>query len=58
MFEKGKKGIEKNMNKYVCTVCGEIYDEEKEGVKFEDLPDTWVCPVCGVPKSLFKKVEE
>lgn len=44
--------------KYRCTVCGHIYDEEKEGVKFEDLPDTWVCPVCGVPKNLFEKVEE
>ena len=44
--------------RYRCTVCGEIYDEEKEGVKFEDLPDTWVCPVCGVPKSLFEKVED
>ncbi len=44
--------------KYRCTVCGHIYDDEKEGVKFEDLPDTWVCPVCGVPKNLFEKVEE
>lgn len=44
--------------KYICTVCGEIYDEEAEGVKFEDLPDTWVCPVCGVTKDMFKKVEE
>ena len=30
--------------KYECTVCGYIYDEEVEGVKFEDLPDDWVCP--------------
>ena len=27
--------------KYRCTVCGHIYDEEREGVKFADLPDTW-----------------
>ena len=27
--------------KYVCTICGYIYDDEKEKVKFEDLPDTW-----------------
>ena len=43
--------------KYVCTVCGDVYDEETEGVKFEDLPDTWVCPVCGVPKDMFKAQE-
>lgn len=37
-----------------CTVCNYIYDEEKEGVKFSDLPDNWVCPVCGAPKSAFE----
>ena len=46
------------MAKYVCTVCGPIYDEEVEGVKFEDLPEDWVCPLCGVGKDLFEKVEE
>ncbi len=46
------------MGKYKCTVCGYIYDEEVEGVKFEDLPDDWVCPLCGVPKEMFEKVEE
>ena len=30
--------------KYRCTVCGHIYDEEKEGVKFADLPEDWKCP--------------
>lgn len=44
--------------KYRCTVCGHIYDEEKEGVKFADLPDTWVCPTCRQPKSKFVPVEE
>ena len=34
------------MTSYICTVCGEIYDEEKEGVKFSDLSDDWVCPKC------------
>ena len=34
--------------KYKCTVCGYVYDEEKEGVKFADLPDYWTCPLCGV----------
>ena len=35
-----------------------IYDEEKEGVKFDDLPEDWVCPLCGVGKEMFEKVEE
>ena len=43
---------------YKCLMCGEIYDEVKEGKKFSDLPDDWVCPVCGAPKSLFKPIEE
>ena len=44
--------------KYKCLMCGEIYDEVKEGKKFSDLPDDWVCPICGAPKSLFKSIEE
>lgn len=44
--------------KYKCLMCGEIYDEVKEGRKFSDLPDDWVCPICGAPKSLFKPIEE
>lgn len=39
-----------------CTVCGYIYDEAKEGVKFADLPDDWVCPTCNAPKDVFEKV--
>ena len=46
------------MAKYECMEFGYIYDEEKEGVKFEDLPDDWTCPLCGVGKDMFKKVEE
>lgn len=46
------------MAKYKCQICGHIYDEEKEGVKFEDLPDDWKCPMCFAPKSMFKLVEE
>lgn len=44
--------------KYRCTVCGHIYDEEKEGVKFADLPDTWTCPTCHQPKSKFVPLDE
>lgn len=44
--------------KYRCKICGHIYDEEKEGVKFADLPEDWKCPTCGAPKSAFVPVEE
>ncbi len=39
--------------KYVCNVCGWIYDEEEQGVKFADLGDDFVCPLCGVGKEDF-----
>ncbi len=49
------------MKKYRCELCGYIYDpaegDEENGVAagtaFEDVPDTWVCPTCGVDKSEF-----
>jgi len=44
--------------KYICSICSHIYDEEKETVKFKDLPNDWKCPKCGAPKSLFKPLEE
>jgi rubredoxin/flavin reductase (DIM6/NTAB) family NADH-FMN oxidoreductase RutF len=51
------------MQKYKCTVCGYIYDPAigdpdggiKPGTAFEDIPDSWVCPVCGAAKSAFVK---
>lgn len=46
------------MAKYKCTICGHIYDEEKEKVKFNDLPNDWTCPLCGAPKNLFEQVDE
>lgn len=46
------------MKKYRCTICGYIYDDTKNEVKFEDLPDDWKCPLCGAPKSLFEEVKE
>ncbi len=46
------------MRKYRCTICGYIYDDAKEKVKFEDLPDDWKCPLCGAPKSLFEEVKD
>jgi len=52
------------MSKYVCKECGYIYDPangdpdhgQPPGTSFEDLPDDWVCPECGVPKSEFEIV--
>ena len=43
---------------YKCLVCDYLYDEEKEGTKWEDLPDDWVCPVCGSTKSYFEPAED
>ena len=39
--------------KYVCNVCGYVYDEDAEGVKWEDLGYDFACPLCGVGKDDF-----
>ena len=52
------------MEKWECTACGYIYDPEKgdpengiiPGTLFEDLPENWVCPQCGVGKEFFQKI--
>ena len=52
------------MEKYRCTVCDWVYDPAvgdpgsgvAAGTAFEDIPDDWVCPVCGVGKDQFEKV--
>jgi rubredoxin len=43
--------------KYVCNVCGWIYDEEEQGKKWDELPDDFVCEVCGVGKDDFTAQE-
>ncbi len=51
--------------KYECIVCGHIYDEAEgipdegipPGTRFEDLPDDWVCPDCGVGKSDYELLD-
>ncbi len=51
------------MKKYVCSVCGYEYDEAlgdpdngiAPGTKFEDLPEDWTCPLCGVGKDEFNE---
>lgn len=44
--------------KYICSVCGYIYDEDSQNVSFSDLADEWVCVLCGAPKALFNAKEE
>ena len=46
------------MAKYRCTICNWVYDESKEGKKFTELPDGWVCPICGAPKTAFVLLAE
>ena len=39
--------------KFVCPICGYVYDEAAEGTPFADLPDSWTCPLCRAAKSAF-----
>ena len=51
------------MGNYVCTACGYVYDPAigdpdagiEPGTSFEDIPEDWVCPICGVGKDMFEK---
>jgi rubredoxin len=53
----------RNMDKYVCTICGFIYDEKEgypeagiaPGTRWEDVPEDFICPICGAGKSDFVK---
>ena len=53
------------MQKYQCTICGFVYDPEEgdpdsgiaPGTRFEDIPEDWYCPVCGVTKGDFEAVQ-
>lgn len=52
------------MTKLRCVVCDYIYDPDQgdedggiaPGTAFEDIPDDWVCPICGVGKDSFEKI--
>ena len=45
------------MKKYICKVCGYIYDpKENNNIEFEDLKEDWVCPICHVSKEEFSEV--
>lgn len=51
------------MKKYICNICGYVYDEAAgdpdsgiaPGTKWEDIPEDWVCPLCGVSKENFSE---
>lgn len=43
--------------KYVCNLCGWVYDEDEAGVKWEDLPEDFACELCGVGKDQFSPEE-
>ncbi|HEX9778860.1 MAG TPA: rubredoxin [Geopsychrobacteraceae bacterium] len=51
--------------RYICTCCGYVYDPAKgdvlnevaPGVLFEDLPETWVCPLCYAPRDSFDPLD-
>lgn len=59
-------GLEDEMAKYECEVCGWIYDPAigdpdggiDPGTAFEAIPDDWVCPVCGATKDMFVMIKE
>lgn len=56
--EVPKEVSNRNTSKYRCKLCGYIYDDAKEDMNFEDLPEDWVCPLCGAPKNMFEKITE
>lgn len=55
-----------DMQKYVCDVCGYVYDPAvgdpdngiEPGTAFEDIPDDWACPLCDVNKDMFSEADE
>jgi rubredoxin len=61
----GISAEESSMKQWQCIVCGFIYDEESglpedgiaPGTPWEDIPDDWMCPDCGVGKDDFEMVE-
>lgn len=68
-YIKDEKSEEKEvgkMKKYRCTVCGYVYDPQQgdpesgvaPGTPFEQIPDTWVCPICGAKKSEFEPLDQ
>lgn len=65
LHEKATIRSMQSVQKYICPPCGYIYDPMlgdpdggiSAGTAFEDIPDDWICPVCGVAKSMFEPYE-
>jgi len=56
IFEEYDFGSMTASGKYVCSVCGYVYDPaEHDGVAFDDLPEDWKCPRCKQPKTRFNR---
>jgi len=63
-FQPTTFGEQSTMKRWICIICGFVYDEElglpQEGIapgtRWEDIPDDWLCPDCGVGKSDFEMV--
>ena len=51
------KPIGSGLKKFECTACGYVYDEAEQEVRFADLPEDWICPVCASEKSDFIEIE-
>ncbi|MBQ8002323.1 MAG: rubredoxin [Clostridia bacterium] len=43
--------------KYICSVCGWVYNEDEQEIKWENLPNSFKCPLCNVGKNKFEKTE-
>lgn len=62
-FSRQRSG---KVKKYTCTICNYVYDPKvgdpdngiEPGIAFEDLPEDWVCPVCGAGKEDFEETKE
>lgn len=65
MTAGGQTQVEPEITWWICEPCGFIYDPDEgdpdsgidPGTPFEDIPDDWMCPICGATKSDFRKLE-
>ncbi len=63
-FNNNEKGVMYSMKSYVCDLCGYVYDPSvgdpdngvEAGTAFEDLPEDWVCPLCGAGTDEFSEI--